>query len=160
VLQNPVVQAKPLIVSIAPIVRRQKTKDDDEDKRLQSESAAPPAGGFDAGEEIEARLSQSKGGGRPLPDSVRSFMEPRFGVDFGRVRVHTGNDATQMNRDVSAQAFTHGADIYSGAGSSPTNLQRFELFTPNMMEVPGLAPRTLGTKHFRSAGTFVVSPRR
>src|SRR5215831_13912505 len=37
---------------------------------------------------------------------------------------------------------------------------RFELFTPNMMEVPGLAPGTLGTKHFKSAGTFDVSPRR
>jgi len=123
VLQSPVVQAKPLIVSIAPIVRRQKGKDDEEDKRLQSKSAGSPAGGFDAGEEVEARLSQSKGGGSPLPESVRTYMEPRFGVDFGRVRVHTGNDAIQMNRDVSAQAFTHGADIYYGAGSSPTNLQ-------------------------------------
>src|SRR5215470_6551846 len=37
---------------------------------------------------------------------------------------------------------------------------RSELFLPNRMEVPGLAPRTLGTKHFRSAGILVVSPMR
>ena len=43
-------------------------------------------------------------------------METRFGADFGQVRVHTGSDAVQMNRDVQAQAFTHGRSIYFGAG--------------------------------------------
>ena len=50
-------------------------------------------------------------------------MEPRFGVDFSHVRIHTGSDSAQMNRDVGAQAFTHGSDIYYGAGSSATNLE-------------------------------------
>ena len=49
-------------------------------------------------------------------------MEPRFGVDFSHVHVHTGSDAIHMNRDVGAQAFTHGSDIYFGEGHSPTNL--------------------------------------
>ena len=120
-LQNQAVQTKPL--SVAPMVQRKKAKDDDEEKRLQGKSADLNAGGFDAGEEIEAQLSRSKGSGSPLPDSVRSFMEPRFGVDFGHVRVHTGSNAIQMNRDVGAYAFTHGADIYYGADNSPTNLQ-------------------------------------
>ena len=141
-------------VSIAPMVQRQKAKDDDEDKRLQSKSAAPPAGGFDAGEEVEARLSQSKGGGSPLPDSVRTYMEPRFGVDFGRVRVHTGNDAIQMNRDVSAQAFTHGADIYYGAGSSPTNLELTAHELTHVVQQTGGAP--LQTK--KPSGSVVLGP--
>src|SRR5215467_3019968 len=121
-LQDQAVQAKPPAVSIVSMVQRRKAKDDEEEKRVQSKSPAPVAGGFDAGEEVEARLSQSKSGGSPLPEPARTYMEQRFGVHFGHVRVHTGNDATQMNRDVSAQAFTHGADIYYGAGSSPTNL--------------------------------------
>jgi hypothetical protein len=50
-------------------------------------------------------------------------MEPRFGVDFSHVRVHTGSDAMHMNRDVGAQAFTHGSDIYFGTGRSPSNLE-------------------------------------
>jgi Domain of unknown function (DUF4157) len=70
---------------------------------------------------IESRLSSSKGGGNPLSDEVRSFMEPRFGVDFSQVRVHTGIDAVQMNREVNAQAFAHGRDIYFGAGKAPAN---------------------------------------
>jgi Domain of unknown function (DUF4157) len=58
-----------------------------------------------------------------LPGSVRAYMEPRFGVDFSQVHVHTGSAALQMNRAVGAQAFTHGSDIYFGAGHSPTNLE-------------------------------------
>ena len=58
-----------------------------------------------------------------MPDPVRAYMEPRFGVDFSQVRVHTGSDALQMNQAVGAQAFTHGSDIYFGAGHSPTNLE-------------------------------------
>jgi DNA-directed RNA polymerase subunit M/transcription elongation factor TFIIS len=68
---------------------------------------------------LESRLNQSKGGGRPLPDEVRSFMEPRFGTDFSQVRVHTGAEAVQMNRAVGAKAFAHQQDIYYGAGESP-----------------------------------------
>jgi large-conductance mechanosensitive channel len=70
---------------------------------------------------LEDRLNRSKGGGSPLSNDVRSFMEPRFGADFSGVRVHTGSDAVQMNRDVNAQAFAHGSDIYFGAGKSPGN---------------------------------------
>jgi hypothetical protein len=41
-------------------------------------------GSHEAGGNLESRLSSSKGGGSPLPDDVRSFMEPRFGADFSR----------------------------------------------------------------------------
>jgi hypothetical protein len=74
-----------------------------------------------AGSNIESQLSSSKGGGSPLPDGVRSFMEPRFGADFSQVRVHTGNDTVQMNRELGAQAFTHGSDIYYGSENAPGN---------------------------------------
>ena len=75
----------------------------------------------EATQEIESQLSQSKGGGSPLSDEVRSFMEPRFGSSFENVRVHTDGNAVQMNRSLGAQAFTHGSDIYYGAGKSPAN---------------------------------------
>jgi peptidoglycan hydrolase-like protein with peptidoglycan-binding domain len=48
-------------------------------------------------------------------------MEPRFGADFSSVRVHTGSEAVQMNRELGAQAFAHGSDVYFGAGKSPGN---------------------------------------
>ena len=70
---------------------------------------------------LENRLGNSKGGGNPLPDDVRGFMEPRFGADFSQVRVHTDSSAVEMNQELSAQAFAHGNDIYYGAGKSPGN---------------------------------------
>jgi Domain of unknown function (DUF4157) len=90
----------------------------EEEEEIQMKEAATsntPA----ATTSLEDRLSSSKGGGSPLSDDVRSFMEPRFGADFSGVRVHTGSDAVQMNQDVSAQAFAHGSDVYFGAGKAP-----------------------------------------
>ena len=71
---------------------------------------------FDAGSNVESQLNSSKGGGSPLPDEVRSFMEARFGADLSQVRVHTGSEAVEMNKELNAQAFTHGKDIYFGSG--------------------------------------------
>lgn len=70
---------------------------------------------------FESQLTDSKGKGNPLPNEVRSFMEPRFGVDFSQVNVHTDATAMQMNRELNAQAFTHKQDIYFSSGKSPSN---------------------------------------
>ena len=70
---------------------------------------------------IESNLNISRGKGQPLPKPTRDFMESRFGADFSGVRVHTDNRAVQMNKELQAQAFTYGEDIYYGAGKSPGN---------------------------------------
>lgn len=43
-------------------------------------------------------------------------MENSIGADFSGVRLHTDNAAIQMNKDLHAQAFTHGSDIYFNSG--------------------------------------------
>ena len=43
-------------------------------------------------------------------------MEPRFGHDFGPVRVHSGVAAEQSAWDMNAQAYTVGQDIVFGTG--------------------------------------------
>ncbi|MFB2881583.1 DUF4157 domain-containing protein [Floridanema aerugineum] len=65
---------------------------------------------------LETRLDRTRGGGEPLPESVRSFMEPQLGADFSGVRVHTGSQASSLNRELGAQAFTRQRDIYFGVG--------------------------------------------
>ncbi|WP_414551377.1 eCIS core domain-containing protein [Anabaena sp. CCY 0017] len=65
---------------------------------------------------LESRLASQKGSGSPLDEQTRSFMEPRFGNDFSSVRVHTDSSSVQMNQELGAQAFTHGSDVYFGAG--------------------------------------------
>lgn len=49
--------------------------------------------------------------GRPLDAPTRSFMESRFGHDFGRVRVHDDALAAESARAVNARAYTVGQDM-------------------------------------------------
>lgn len=65
-----------------------------------------------ASNDLAAQLQLSQGNGQPLPDRTRSDMETAFGVDFSGVHVHTDTQAIQMNRELGAQAFTHGSDVY------------------------------------------------
>lgn len=116
-------QARASGESVASSLQRDIFSEEEDKEPIQFKTDQSLSGSFDAGNDIETQLSLSKGRGSPLPDPVRNFMEPRFGVDFGHVRIHTGGDAVQMNRNVGAQAFTHGTDIYYGDGHSLTNLE-------------------------------------
>lgn len=52
----------------------------------------------------------------PLDLATRVFMEPRFGHDFSRVRVHTDARAAKSAQAVNALAYTVGHDVVFGAG--------------------------------------------
>ena len=119
------------VTSITPLAQRQEEEElqaqpliqRQEEEELQAQPLLQrAAGGFDAGPDIEQRLEARKGGGAALPGDVRDFMEGRFGADFGDVRLHTGGEAAQLSRQLSAQAFTRGQDIYMGTGRyNPTS---------------------------------------
>ncbi|WP_431819295.1 DUF4157 domain-containing protein [Burkholderia sp. F1] len=57
--------------------------------------------------------ASARAGGRPLDAATRAYMEPRFGHDFGRVRVHTDARATQAS---GAHALTTGEHIAFAPG--------------------------------------------
>jgi hypothetical protein len=60
--------------------------------------------------------------GQPLDPATRAFMEPRFGHDFSRVRVHTDPLAARSAEAVAAHAYTVGSDVVFGAGRyAPAN---------------------------------------
>jgi len=52
--------------------------------------------------------------GRPLDAATRAFMEPRFGHDFSRVRVHTDIPAADSARAVNSLAYTVGQSVVFG----------------------------------------------
>jgi hypothetical protein len=54
--------------------------------------------------------------GQPLDVATRAFMEPRFGADFGHVRVHTNGLAAESARAVGARAYTVGGSLVFGVG--------------------------------------------
>jgi len=72
--------------------------------------------GFEISSGLETQIEGLRGGGQPLPQSLRARFEPRFGHNFGGVRVHTGAQAAHVARSVNARAFTVGNDVAFGAG--------------------------------------------
>ena len=65
---------------------------------------------------LSGQIEGSKGKGRQMPDKTRAQMEQGIGADFRGVNIHTDEEAANMNRELGAQAFTHGQDIYFNDG--------------------------------------------
>ena len=130
--------------SIAPVLQR--SQGEEEEIQMKSGVQRASDGSQQASPSIESSLANSKGGGSPLPEEVRGFMEPRFNADFSNVRAHTDSSAVQMNKELGAKAFAHGSDIYYGAGNAPGNneLTAHELtHTIQQKGAKQLAPKSL-----------------
>ena len=123
--EEKVLQTKPLVERISPLIQRMVEPTEEDEEKLQTvQTKENPGQAPSVTSNLEARLNTSKGSGQPLPDETRSFMESRFGHDFSQVRVHAGGAAGQLNQELRAQAFTHGQDVYFGAGKySPKSLE-------------------------------------
>ena len=109
-------QAKPLAEEITPLVQRQvePEKEEEEEEEIQPKSLAGTAPEFTP--EIGRDIQSIKVKGHPLSASERAFFEPRFGVDFDEVRVHSDARAAHVAQSVNARAFTLGRDVVFGAG--------------------------------------------
>jgi len=94
----------------APPIQRQ-AHDEETPLMFKSESGQPQASS-----DLQQKLNTSKGTGQPLPKETRASLESSIGADFSNVKIHTGTDAVEMNKDLGAHAFTHGSDIYFNAG--------------------------------------------
>jgi hypothetical protein len=69
-------------------------------------------------DELPPSVSEAlrSGGGQPLVATTRAPMEAALGADLSAVRVHTGPNVARAARDISAEAFTHGQDIFFADG--------------------------------------------
>jgi hypothetical protein len=54
--------------------------------------------------------------GEPLDERSRRFFEPRFGHDFGQVRIHADRRAADSADAIHANAYTVGQDVVFGPG--------------------------------------------
>jgi len=68
------------------------------------------------GSAVYNRIQSSMGGGNPMPGDTKRFMESRFGADFSDVKIHAGEESAQLNRALSAKAFTINNNIYFNNG--------------------------------------------
>jgi uncharacterized protein DUF4157 len=113
--EKEILQAKPLAQEITPLVQRQVVpEEEEEEEELQAKATSGHIS--EVNSNFESHIQSFKGGGQPLSENDRTFFEPRFGRDFSNVRIHWDNAATQVNQELGARAFTHGRNIYFGAG--------------------------------------------
>lgn len=102
----------------------------DRDARDQAGLAAD---GGEAGAIVHEALGSF---GQPLDPATRAFMEPRFGHDFSRVRVHSGAAAELWAQGLNANALTVGGNIVFGAGRfSPGALEGRRLLAHELAHV-------------------------
>jgi len=102
------------------------------------------AGPLDAA--TEAAIDAERDGGSPLSAGIRADMEQQFGVDLSAVRLHTGPQAETLSRDVGAEAFTTGTDVFFGAGGPDlTGPRGRELLGHELTHVVQQAAGTAGT---------------
>lgn len=98
--------------------RQAEPEEEEEEEAVQTKGDGGPA---PASFSIASGINSLRGGGRPLSESSRAFFEPRFGVDFSAVRVHTDSHANHLARGISAKAFTAGKDVVFGPGQFASN---------------------------------------
>ena len=105
----------------------------EECKAKQVQRDSTHAGPSSAPASVENVLHSS---GVPLDRSDRSFFESRFGMDFSKVRIHTGAEAASSARDVAARAYTVGDRIVFDSGQySPHTAEGRKLLAHELTHV-------------------------
>ena len=87
---------------------QQKLSDSSSRDQIEQQSASTKG--------VESQIDSFKGGGQPLPPTLRAYFEPRFGHDLSEVRIHAGAQAAEAAQSIDAQAFTVGQDVAFAAG--------------------------------------------
>jgi hypothetical protein len=74
-------------------------------------------GPYELDDETAGRINQERGGGQPLDEKAQESLGGAMGHDFSGVKVHTSPEAADLNRQLSAKAFTTGKDIFFSEGT-------------------------------------------
>ncbi|MDB5145996.1 MAG: hypothetical protein JWQ57_16 [Mucilaginibacter sp.] len=92
-----------------PIQRKcDKCEEEEKLQRKELGSSAP---------EVSPAVNQTlQSPGQPLDEDIRSLMEPRFGFDFSKVRIHNNSQAKQSAKEINARAYTYKNNIVFGEG--------------------------------------------
>lgn len=100
-----------------PQLQRMCTECKEEEKEgLQRKAVQGTENAAAASSSLSGRIETTAGAGQPLPAETLGEMNTSFGADFSNVHIHTGAESVQMNKELQAQAFTHGRDIYFNSG--------------------------------------------
>lgn len=111
-MANPA-QADTFFKAMPTVVQRKCQHCEEEEKVHRKESSGAETHGS---HELDSYVVSLGSSGQVLPESSRSFFEPRFGHDFSNVRLHTDAVAAKSAQSVNALAYTTGNNIVFNSG--------------------------------------------
>ncbi len=128
----------------------------------EEEVQASPNGQTAVNPYTESTLKNNPGSGSKLDAATRNEMESGFGADFSNVNIHTDSTAEQMSKELGAQAFTHGNDIYFNKGKyNPQSIEGKHLLAHELTHtiqqkgmIPAKLQMTIGDGHDLTAARF------
>jgi hypothetical protein len=85
------------------------------DRDADAGASIMPEVGMEGGQisdSLSQRIESKRGGGSALDSATRTSMESALGDKFDDVRIHQDHESDQLNRAISAKAFTTGTDIF------------------------------------------------
>jgi Domain of unknown function (DUF4157) len=100
----------------APLRRRIDDSLRADPEHIPEPGAVGPAGGL-LSDEQEVAIGRARGHGQRLEAETKARMEAAVGADLSRIRLHTSSTADKLTRQLSAEAFTTGADIFFRSGA-------------------------------------------
>jgi hypothetical protein len=149
VMRMPALQSEDHGLSITPVTSLQAQRkcsdcEEEEEGALQRKESASADAPANAPPIVHEALNSP---GQPLDAATRAYFEPRFGSDFGEVRVHTDSRAVESARAVNALAYTVGRDVViRDEMSSPGSLVKRRILAHELTHViqQGAAAATRG----------------
>ncbi|MET0637514.1 MAG: DUF4157 domain-containing protein [Chitinophagaceae bacterium] len=93
-----------------------KPGEEKEKKKGAGVQRKPDTGSESASASLSDKIQDNAGKGTSLQTGTLGEMNNSFGKDFSDVNVHNDTEAHQMNKELNAQAFTNGKDIYFNEG--------------------------------------------
>lgn len=84
---------------------------DDGVARVRRSAFSGPEGG-PIDRDTESKIQAARGGGRALASDTAERFGAAMGADFSGVRIHRGARSDELNRSLSARAFTIGNDVF------------------------------------------------
>lgn len=127
------IQQKPLVADVTPFIQKMESEEEPVQKMSKEEEGIQKK---EEGEPVQMKGSKGSGsqnianslkkgtGGAKMDSNTKSSMEQGFGTDLSNVNIHTDSNAVQMNKDINAQAFTNGNDIYFNSGKYDPNSKK------------------------------------
>jgi hypothetical protein len=103
--------------------------------------------------QLRARLIARGGVGRTLDSTLRARLSPHLGFDPALARIHQGAEAAEAARQLRAEAFTIGADIFFGADQfRAASLRSLGLLAHELTHVGQQHRRSLALRFYTPAG--------